>query len=308
MSKKSIEDLCQEIRNLASSSIFINNIKRFDLNWDLIWAAMDTIEDTSLAIQAYKSGSNSSNQGAEYLEIYGLFQAIFMQQDAVKNFAEGFKLKKIDVSTDPAASEIRELRNKYFGHHKYQRRGVTTYHGISRITVGEESIMAWTYPNFSTEYINLNQSIITNRKYIINSLNLILNEMEKKKMDYLKKFSDQLSEDKQGYAFEKLYSWVYGDTSHRAVMADFSLRTVKQEVDYIEKGFRERYDNIKDIGDAERTIEKTRFALNRLEKFLLELPNGAKGDFEVEIYADSLSLSFNNLILLCVDVNKTFSK
>ena len=307
MSRKSIEDVCQEIRDLASSSIFIDNIKRFNLNWDLMWAAMDTIEDTSFAIQAYKNGNSSSSQGLEYLKIYGLFQAIFMQQDAVRNFAESFKLNKIDISTDPDAHGIRELRNKYFGHHKYKRDGTTTYHGIARLTVGEESIMAWTYPNFSTETINLNQAIAVNRKYIIDSLDRILKEMKLKRTDYVKQFTDQLSEDNQGYAFEKLYNWLYGDTSDRAAMADFSLRTIRQEVANIDKGLRERFDNIKDVGDAERTLEKARFALDYLDKSFTELPNGAEGNFDVEIYADSLNSSFRDLIQTCIDVNKSFN-
>lgn len=308
MPEKSTEDICRKIRNLANSSIFIDNIKRFDLNWDLVWAAMDTIEDTSFAIEAYRNESNSSNQGLEYLKVYGLFQAIFMQQDAVRNFAEGFKLNRINISTGTDAKDVRELRNKYFGHHKYERKGKpTTYHGIARMSVGDDSIMAWTYPNFSTENIDIKYAITVNRKYIIDSLDRVLNDIKKKRTDYVKQFQNKMTEDKQGYSFEKLYSWVYGDTADRTAMTDFSLRNIRQQIDSIEQGLKERYDNIKDIGDAERVIEKARFALDHLVGQFDNLPNGAKGNFEVEIYADSLNSSFNDLIDTCISVNKTFS-
>ncbi|MGB4844144.1 MAG: hypothetical protein WBP16_06750, partial [Ferruginibacter sp.] len=87
-----VDALCHEIRELANQPIFIQNVNRHGFNWDLAWAAMDMIEDTELAISSFLGNKAGENQGAEYLRVYGLFQAIFMQQDAVRNLAEAFSV------------------------------------------------------------------------------------------------------------------------------------------------------------------------------------------------------------------------
>ena len=306
MVSSTFDSIINDVRTQATTSVFINNINRFDLNWDLMWAAMDTLEDTQYAITSYSNDDHQSDQGREYLKIYGLFQAIFMQQDAVRNFAEGLRLPDINITTDADASKVREMRNKYFGHHKYKREGVTTYHGISRMTVGSNHITAWTYPNFSTEDINLEEAIATNQEYVVDALKRIFSNMIKKKNEYIKSIEENLSEDRQGYAFEKLYSWVYGDTEDRAVMARFSLKTIRECIDKLEQGLRERFDDISGLGDAERTISKARYALNELDELYANNLDGMKGNFNAEIFADSLRVSFEELVDVSKQINTEF--
>jgi hypothetical protein len=164
---EAIDDQIHQLRTLAAEPVFIENIKRHGLNWDLLWAAVDTIEDTQLAIDAYEVGTDEQlKQGEEYLKVYGLFQTMFVQQDAIKHIAEGLKLPKVSIWDDSEASAVRTIRNKYFGHHKHTNKDApTTYHGISRMTVGTGTIKAWTYPNFSTEEINIKDAISANAKY-----------------------------------------------------------------------------------------------------------------------------------------------
>lgn len=306
-SSRSVDDICREIRDLANTAVFIQNIKRHGFNWDLTWAAMDTIEDTQLAIGSFEIDSESKDTGKEYLKVYGLFQAIFMQQDAVKNLAEGLNLAKVDIATDSKASAVRELRNKYFGHHKYQRNGATTYHGVARITVGNNSISAWTWPKFSTEEINIKESIESNTTYIVKTLEEVLSGMQKKKSDYTRKVTTKLSEDKQSYAFEKIYSWVYGNTSDRAAMTDFGLRTLADSLKKIEQGLKQRYEKLDGIGDVRRTLDKAYYALDVVEKLYKDKPDGANGDFNAEIHVDSLRDSHDEIIDICVEVNKEFT-
>lgn len=307
MSERTVDDICRDIRDLANCPVFVQNIRRFDLNWDLVWAAMDMVEDTELAINSFEHNGVSSNPGAEYLKVYGLFQAMFMQQDAVRNFAEGFRLPEVNIADDTDAAEVREVRNKYFGHHKYRRNGVTTYHGIARMTVGSGSITAWTYPNFSTENIRLKDAIKVNQDYIEKALEEVLVNMKKKKSDFTKSITEKLSEDRQNYAFEKIYSWVYGNTADRAAMTGAGLSIVRESINKLEEGLRERYESLSGLGDVERTIKKARFALDNLDTLFADNPNGMDGDFNTEIYVDSLQSSFNELIDISKEINTEFA-
>lgn len=308
MTTRTITDICGDIRNIANKAIFIQNIKRHGFNWDLTWAAMDTIEDTELAIDSFEEKSPKSSQGNEYLRVYGLFQAIYMQQDGVRNLAEGLSLPTPDISSDPKAKEVRETRNKYSGHHKYERKGVTTYHGISRITVGGETITAWTYPDFSTEVINFKTAIKANKKYIKKCLEDILAGMEDKKAKYIAKVKTTLSEDRQTYAFEKIYSWVFGSTSDRTIMTSGSLKAIRTAVDELEAGLNERYENLSGVGDAERTIQKTRYILDALDSLFEGNQTGMNGDFNAEVYVESLQNSFIELVELSIEINSEFYK
>lgn len=213
MVDRTVEHMSNKIRKLASTSIFVQNIGRFNINWGLVWAAMDTVEDTELATNSYRHDNSGSDHGREYLKVYGPFQAMFMQQDAIRNFTDGFQLLEVSIAEYQNASGVRGMRNKYFGHHKYRRNGVTTYHGVSRFTAGTEVITAWTHPHFSIEEINLEEAIRMNRDYITDVLERIFNSMKEKKTNYTQSFKGKLSEDRQPYAFEKLYSWVYDSTS-----------------------------------------------------------------------------------------------
>jgi hypothetical protein len=308
MPKTTIDDVSDKIRTLANTPLFIDNIKRHQFNWDLTWAAMDTIEDTELAITSFTKSKAGNDQGAEYLRIYGLFQAIFMQQDAVRNLAEGLNLPEIDISAYAEASEVREMRNKYFGHHKYKRNGSTSYHGISRMTVGGDSVTAWTYPNFSTEEINLKNAITVNQKYILNSLKEVLTNMDKKKSEYANTIKDKLSIDKQSYAFEKIFSWVYGETADRCVMTGAGLRIIDASLTSLETGLNLRYENLSGLGDVERTIKKSKYLLTVINDLFANNPTGMGGDFDAEIYVESLQNCFDELIGISVEVNAEFEQ
>lgn len=303
-----IDELTSQLRGLANKSVFIENIKRHKFNWDLTWAAVDMVEDTQLAINSFRAGGNGrSNQGEEYLKVYGLFQAIFMQQDAVKHIAEGLKLSEVSIWEDANASAVRVIRNKYFGHHKHKNQDKTvTYHGVARMSVGSGVISAWTYPNFSTEDINLQEAIKVNREYIAKVLVQLNKDLISKKEAYVSKFTEAMSEDLQIYAFEKLYSWVYGNTEDRSVMARASINIIEGRIDKFEMDVKARFENYSGFGDIERSVKKGRHALEKVKKLYEANPVGMNGDFDAEIYVDSLDKSFRSLIGVAKDINEEF--
>lgn len=307
---KSIEELSRELRNIANKNIFLSNIKRHGLNWDLIWAAADTIEDSELAIQSYTSTKANSGVGSEYLKIYGLFQAMFMQQDAVMNLAEGLNIEKIDLNSDSRASGVREIRNKYFGHPTDKTIKGTkgkTYHGISRMSVGDDVIDAWTYPNFSSETININESIETNRRFIEMAMKKINLNLIRKSDEFKHSIDSEIEINQQSYAFEKIWSWVYATDSQKANMAEFGIATIKSELTKIKEAIDLRYEDIAGIGDYKRLMEKSAFLIKSIEETIRSNPNGASGEFEAEIYVEALHKNYKELLDYCKEINNEFS-
>jgi hypothetical protein len=78
--------------------------------------ALDTAEDTMLALSNYENGRTGSDDGEKYLRLYGFLQAIFLQQDAIKKLHELFVGNFTELADTSAWKQLRELRNLTVGH------------------------------------------------------------------------------------------------------------------------------------------------------------------------------------------------
>jgi len=78
--------------------------------------ALDTAEDTMLALSNYERGGIGSDDGEKYLKLYGFLQATFLQQDAIRELYRLF-IGNLDEPADASAwKQLRELRNLTVGH------------------------------------------------------------------------------------------------------------------------------------------------------------------------------------------------
>lgn len=85
--------------------------------WNQYCASLYAIEDAQCAIEAYTSYEFPTDIKGKYLYIYGLLQALFLQQDAANDISTALLGKKIDFKQEyPSLFEIREIRNDTVGH------------------------------------------------------------------------------------------------------------------------------------------------------------------------------------------------
>jgi len=92
-------------------------------DWNILCASMDIIGDTTLAIQNFKETGIGQNTGEKYLKLYGLLQAIYLQQDAIKFLFEVIKksfdnnkIKHWDDYRRDNWKILRNYRNLSIGH------------------------------------------------------------------------------------------------------------------------------------------------------------------------------------------------
>jgi hypothetical protein len=79
--------------------------------------ALDTLEDSVLAIRDYCQAGFGDREGENYLRLYGLFQAVFLQQDSIRSLWEvAFEGEFPAPATNSAWKIIREIRNDATGH------------------------------------------------------------------------------------------------------------------------------------------------------------------------------------------------
>lgn len=114
--------------------------------WHKVWAACYAIGDTTLALGSYLKGPEDDEVGNLLLAVYGAFQALVIQQDALSHLAEivGLPYKRPDE-----IRQIRKLRVYVCGHpveSGWVKDNSRQYHSItqvgltrSRFTLGSDS-------------------------------------------------------------------------------------------------------------------------------------------------------------------------
>jgi len=133
-------DIFEKIHNLDTAVRDIINRPRQQYillqdrkEWNQLCSALDLLGDTTLAIESYKSSNFPDQIGAKYLVIYGILQALFLQQDAILHISEILDIK-IEFSNE--LKKIRDTRNVSVGHPSKKGKGTKqTSHFISRATI-----------------------------------------------------------------------------------------------------------------------------------------------------------------------------
>jgi hypothetical protein len=102
-----------------------------------ITVAMDTAEDAAEAMLTYeRTPFKQDDIGENYLRLYGFLQAVFLQQDSLKELHERFLKSTLDTGKMSGWTAIRELRNRTTGH--------PVKHGsVERIFITRISLNQW---------------------------------------------------------------------------------------------------------------------------------------------------------------------
>jgi len=204
---QTISAALDEIRHFVNEPRKLHALLRNEATYYQVCSCLDVIEDTELAFQAYDS--QPSGFAADYLLVYGLLQAMFMQQDAVR-----FLCEALGISTTPIVEldTIREIRNAAVGHPTKRHDG-RRFHRISRPTLhkwGFELLTLQpgrTYPTF--EAVNLRDLLASQRQVLQTALTDAAEVLRKEEMEHREAFKDRKLTDVfpqvLPYYFEKIY-------------------------------------------------------------------------------------------------------
>ena len=112
-----IDKLIDEIRDFINSPRKQYELLSDSFFWNMLCASMDTIEDSQLAIESYEKLPSFDGFTGGYLYIYGLLQALYLQQNTVNHLSQSLFKKRIDFKNHyPELFKIREMRNDTIGH------------------------------------------------------------------------------------------------------------------------------------------------------------------------------------------------
>ena len=240
------EEILSIIKNINSELCIThkqNILLQDDKKYNRCYSAIYLLEDITEAIEYYKTYNGSKLAlGAKYLMVYGVLEALFLQQHALNDLLDALDYGNINYKKDyPEIYTIRETRNDVAGHPTNRTSAqYTTY--LSRPDLSLEKIRYEETLHGKFIDFDIISSIETQEKFIKNQLEEILNKLIKEKKEHIEKFkNDKLMDCFQmfNYAHEKMYS-ISGFYTQNDTLG-FSL--VKGIIEKLKTKLNERFTN-----------------------------------------------------------------
>jgi len=318
-----IAEISHQIRGLFNNS----TIKKTQVysrkqsgDWNQFCAALDTIEDTCLAIENFQKDPNNFFIKNPYLATYGILQALFIQQDAV-NFLKISLFgdsNKIDWK-DKKYSElfkIRQVRNETIGHpvkkenngkkSKYENDEITSC-TIDRSSLSKNGFQyrLWMHSKTESKTIIFLDIISQQDKYLGNELEKVMEEIQKEEKAHKRKFKNEKLADlltkPSLYQINLIYGVQWNDH-----LAWPSFNHYYELYKKIRKSLEGRYGKFGEtlrIPGTEEVIKKLDYVFGKIETFK---NIGNFENYELEVYIDALDAGINELKTHLVEIDQEF--
>jgi len=245
----------QEIRGFVNKPRKQFNLLKNRKFWNQLCSSLDVIEDSDLAIDAYLNREFSKDDGEKYLRLYGVLQALFLQQDAVTNLCESLGLPN-ELITDPKLKEIRAIRNDSIGHPTKRGWNDKSYHYMSRISITKSKFQLISYyGNSKTIFrdILVIDLIKEQRRYLSKIFKEVIKVLKAEEKEHKEKFKMEKLEavftNTLSYYIEKIFENI--GKLDRAQLGLAHVKLVKKIIDKLKESLQKRgseidtYDSIK---------------------------------------------------------------
>ena len=305
-----IDSLFEEIRKICNHPWKKQILFQDRVEWDKLWTSLDVIEDSQLAIDDYKDLPDFNAYEKGYLYVYGVLQALFLQQDALANLNFALLKEKINFEKDyPELYTIRESRNNSIGHPTNRSNG-KSFHYLGRSSIRKKGFTMLSYFPKTGDPSKIEKIDILN---CIEIQEILLSGILTKTIDKLKsEFKNHKSRFKGeklanvihpslDYNFSKLYEHIHKDYP----LVEINFETIVDIYDKIKNGITERYSSISALSGVELTVERIDYILERLNRDLIT--DKINDKLELEIFVDSLKSHFKELKEMVLEIDEEFN-
>lgn len=282
-------------------------------NWSKLWIAFDNVEDTQQAINEFES----KNLGR--LAIYGVLQALVVQQDALGHLEEAIEIKRYSLNDYPELKNIRDIRNETIGHPTDTKKdrdrssfenGTISYSSIipgNNFGILEYAI--WSKGGFDKKQVYIKNIIKIQENLLIKEIDRAISKVNADEIIHMKKFKDnslvkKLSQ--SSYFIQKL--WPY---EKERLHSQICFNSLKDLYDVFKNEIKARYnlENINEFGvqipGIVVEIQKIDKLLPKLEKMIL-MEKGVD-QLDLEVYVESLANAFLGLERMAKEIDEQFN-
>jgi len=274
-------------------------------------AAADAFDDADLAVQAFGLDDFQEDIGRQYIQIYGVLQAAYLQQHALMRLFDACGLGRLDLPE--GMSKLREIRNRAAGHPGPPSKGSPTSKGntatfLVRFFLSSRNITVNQYSEdgeFVSKTVDLEALLSehsTEASDILVSISAYLVQAEKETRIAIMKKGEVASLLPQTwrYLLGKCHEASNSLDSQRALWAKAGIPSLQDMISHVEHGLSER--KLSPIDDWH--INYARDGLERLDTLLQELAHGLDRKLEIAAFATLVEKHFNHISEVLHEIDK----
>lgn len=312
----SIGTLVTEINTLSDSVRDHINTHRYQSvllddskTWNQICSSLDAIGDSLCAVESYEADEFPGDVGLKYIYTYGILQALFLMQDALRHLSEAFK---ISYELTETLKEIRKARNASIGHPtKQDEKGERYYNFISRISMtksGFDLLRSSGDREHNFTRVEIAKACSDQLQGVIDAYRKIVQSLEEIDRMHKDKFKGSplanIFHSAMGYFFEKISQGIH---SHSYGDREFGHRHVGLVKDTYEK-FRAALAERNELKEyTEFDLVEYFHALDRLDKYL------SGGDTSMEeadarIYLSYLRNEHDHFVQIAKEIDDEYER
>lgn len=188
---KSFQETSSLFRDMINDPRRHYNLFKRPKDFNTVCSAMDIIDDILYALNSY-AASKHADQGLAYLEIFGVLQGLYVQQDAIRKLYLIITGKEIDLNSDyPDIKVVRDIRTRVAGH---PVTGNGASHFLVRYTVSKWGFKLWEYHsdgNKIAKSVNLFELIQKSVNCLNLAMNKLIDHMNNEDTQHKKKFVNE---------------------------------------------------------------------------------------------------------------------
>lgn len=304
-----VEQRDKRIRDLVNRPWKQQGLLEDRTKWNKLYASMDVIGDTQIAINCYFSLPSFKAENGGYLFLYGLLQAFFLQQDAINHLSEALFDKPISWKTEyPDIYLVRELRNDSIGH-PTKRGKDESFHFIARYSIskGHFRLMSHYSKNSKSEFndIYLNELKVKQENSVIKILDTVIELMEKEYHDHKSKFANakvsELIPGTMSYSIGKIYEGIYNDYP----LVEMNFSDIKRTIDIVKAEIIKRYGKLSALQGLNDVIRRIDYILIKVDSWIQNKKLFNNDD--AEVFLDSFSDRFKELEEILTEIDDEFN-
>jgi len=272
------------------------------------------IEDTEQAITAFEEKEFGDSTAVHYLVVYGLFQAIYVQQDAVNNLCDALKISE-NTNNYPKLKKFRDIRNEAVGHptkkDKTKLKPIS-YHHISQLSLSSTGFDMLSFYNDGTYrnmHINISEMIDEQRKCISTILSTLTDRLKAEDKAHKEKFRMEklvnLLPQAMNYEFGKVFDGI--DTPSMRERVAIYLKIIHDRYNKLIEKLKEREEYpASDVLVHE--INEIFYPIKKLEAFFEESAENTLSEKDAYIFASFLFNKHSNILELLKEIDKEYEK
>lgn len=306
-----IRELIAEINQLTESVRNHINTHRYQVvlledsgKWNQICSSLDVVGDSLLAIESYHDEQYPDNTGLKYVYTYGVLQALFLLQDAVRHLAEAFA---ITYHSSQVLLDIRNMRNAAIGHPtKQDHKGRRYYNYISRISMSKNGfdLLRHSRPGqYDVMRVDLTVATKDQLQGITESFHQIVAKLEETDRMHKERFQENPLESifhsAMGYFFEKIgqgiLSYSYGDRE----FGHTHVRLVRETYEKFKTALQERNEL---NSYTEFDLDEYFHALRKLDGYLGGIDNTME-ETDARIYLSYLRNEHDHFVQIAKEID-----